>query len=89
MIEGVTWNNVLEKYENNFFREQIILAHINELYLKVNKFLSEDKKPFKRDEFVKELADLFLLLQMNRHWNKEFDEKIKQRIVKFVKYLDK
>ena len=77
---------VKEKYKNIYFRELVILYHLDELVLKKNKIISSNKndKPFKDDDFLKELADLKILLDMHSENDKFFEHLIEERKCRFA-----
>jgi len=78
---------LLDKYGDSYFRELVILYHIRELELKANKCIADDNKPFRNREFLKELADLYILLNFMKFHNPTFNLLIESRIQKFESKL--
>jgi len=74
---------LLDKYKDSYFRELVILYHIRELELKANKCIADDNKPFHSKEFLKELADLYILLNFMKFHDSTFNLLIESRIQKF------
>lgn len=74
---------LLDKYGDSYLRELAILYHIRELELKANKCIASDNKPFHNGEFLKELADLYILLDFMKFHDSTFSSLIKSRIQKF------
>ncbi len=82
------WGRVLEKYSDGYLRRLAIEHHIIELHAKLQKALAEDKCPFRQKEFLKELADLYLLLDMHRQEDDAFPHLIQTRKARFVEKLE-
>jgi hypothetical protein len=80
---------LIQKYSNSYFRELVILYHIDELSLKAKKHISEDSKPFKQIDFIKELADLYILLDLYKNIDINFKNMIEERANKFMSHLEK
>jgi len=80
---------LLDKYSNTYFRELVILYHIRELELKANKCIAEDRKPFHDPNFLKELADMYILLKLMKYHDSQFRTLIKTRMQKFESKIEK
>jgi len=78
---------LLDKYEDSYLRELAILHHIRELELKADKCIADDNKPFRNREFLKELADLYILLNFMKFHDPTFNLLIESRIQKFESKL--
>ena len=82
------WKKVLEKYSDEYLRTLAIEHHIFELHAKLQKALAEDKCPFRQKEFLKELADLYLLLDMHRLKDDSFTFWVLSRKTRFIMKLE-
>jgi len=80
---------LLDKYSNTYFRELVILYHIRELELKANKCIAEDRKPFHDPNFLKELADMYILLKLMKYHDSQFRTLIKTRLQKFESKIER
>ena len=80
--------DVLNKYSDTYLRRLAIEHHIIELYSKLNYWLSQDECAFRREEFNKELADLYILLDFHAYHDDSFKELVEQRRNRFVEKLN-
>jgi len=84
---GELWKEVKEKYRNEYLRRLAILYHIRELYVKEEAALAKDSCAFKEDAWLKELADLYILLEMYKELDEDFARKVKLRRMRFIEKL--
>ena len=82
-------NDVIERFKDYYLRELTILYHLYELQLKADKYIAEDQKPFQKPEFLKELADLHILLNLMKLHDPQFKTLIETRLQKFQSYIQK
>ena len=80
-------NDVTERFKDYYLRELTILHHLHELQLKVDKYIAEDQKPFQKPEFLKELADLYILLNLMKFHDSQFKTLIETRLQKFQSHI--
>ena len=78
------FNNVIHKYRSEYFRSLVVEHHLNELHDKMHKLIAEDETPFHCRMFLKELADLYILLELERTHNKDFASLIEDRKEIFI-----
>ena len=78
------FNSVIHKYRDEYFRSLVIEHHLNELHDKMHKLIAEDETPFHCRNFLKELADLYILLELVRTHDKDFASLIEDRKELFI-----
>jgi len=83
----VSWQDVVTKFRYSYLRRLAIFYHLYELSAKMERLIAEDKCPFNEKEFMKELADLYLLLQMHYEYDSNFAELVKLRQERFIEKL--
>jgi len=82
-------DDVIERFKDYYLRELTILYHLHELRLKADKYIAEDQKPFQKPEFLKELADLHILLNLMKLHDPQFKTLIETRLQKFQSHIRK
>ena len=85
---GLTWSDVVNKFSYQYLRRLAIEHHIFELYHKMRHHISNDLCCFEAEDFNKELADLYLLLEMHIQHDKSFKDLVEQRKRRFIEKLD-
>jgi len=65
-----------------------ILYHLNELYWKQQKHVADDVCPFNVDDFMKELADMYILLDMYKEFVPSFANLVEQRKKRFAEKFE-
>ena len=84
----VSFKEVERRYKKDPYLHRLaILEHIEELRAKHQRLLAMDKDPFRQEEFMKELADLYILLDMYRDFWISFRARIVQRKHRFAEKL--
>ena len=78
------FSDVVNKYKNEYFRHLVIEHHLNELHDKMHKLIADDETPFQTQTFLKELADLYILLNLEKHHDPHFNATIQVRREKFI-----
>ncbi|GEM_PF-5970210 len=66
------WKLVEERYKDKRLLRLDILYHILELKLKADHAISHDRCPFEEDAFLKELADIHILLEILKKHDPQF-----------------
>ena len=82
-------DDVIERFKDYYLRELTILYHLHELRLKADKYIAEDQKPFQKPEFLKELADLHILLNLMKLHDPQFRTLTETRLQKFQSHIRK
>jgi len=72
----VTFKDVVNKYKSKYFRRLVIEHHVNELYDKVHYNIARDRCPFEDENFMKELADIGILVELEMLHNPNFEKTI-------------
>ena len=83
----ISWQDVVAKFRHSYLRRLAIFYHLYELSAKMEKLVAEDKCPFDEKDFMKELADLYLLLQMHYEHDLNFAKLVKLRQERFTEKL--
>ena len=81
------WKEVEKKFDHTYLRRLAILDHIHELFVKHEKALMDDSCPFDELYFVKELADLYILLDMHKIKDPTFADMVAKRKERFIEKL--
>ena len=85
VVRASAWDLVEEQYRKNDYLHRLAILHqIRKLDLKAKKAVAGDECPFRREAFEKELADLFILLEMLAKFKPKFAELIKERRQRFI-----
>ena len=84
----VTFENVIKKYKNKYFRRLVIEHHVNELYNKLHYNIARDRCPFKDENFMKELADMGILIELEMLHNSNFEKLYGERVKKFISKIE-
>lgn len=82
-------DDIIERFKDYYLRELTILYHLRELQLKADKYIAEDQKPFQKPEFLKELADLHILLNLMKLHDPQFKTLTETRLQKFQSHIRK
>jgi len=82
-------DDVIERFRDYYLRELTILHHLHELQLKADKYIAEDQKPFQKPEFLKELADSHILLNLMKLHDPQFRTLTETRLQKFQSHIRK
>lgn len=84
----MSWEQVTKKFSFNYLRKLAIEHHIVELNQKMLRFLAKDVCPFEQEQFNKELADLYWLLEIHKTCDNRFQEMVLKRRNSFIlKYV--
>jgi len=82
------WPKIEERYrKDSYLRRLAILYHIRELYVKEEAALLKDSCAFREEAWLKELADLYILLQMHAKFDQKFAELVEKRKIRFVEKI--
>jgi len=87
--EVPSFEPVVRRYADVYLRRLSIEHHLQELAEKLRKHLSEDRNPFEQPDFVKELADLGILLEMHAYHDPDFRESIRLRRYRFLEKVER
>jgi nicotinamide riboside kinase len=89
--QNSAFNDVIKKYKNDYFRHCVIEHHLTQLNCLMQKSFTNDEKeaPYGNHSFVKELADLHILLEFEKIYNPDFKRIIESRRERFISKLEK
>lgn len=79
------WEAVQELYKNKRLLRLDILHHVNELKVKGDCLIGHDRCPFREETFLKELGDIYLLLELLKLHDETFKKVVDSRRESFIK----
>ena len=84
-MRDVLWELVEERFTNDDYLLQLsIFRHIYEVYVKYKNNIICDVEPFGEEYFLKELADLYILLSLLNESDEDFSDLVEERKNKFI-----